>query len=276
MAIFFRGNTLLKNSEFVSSEMLPENQDKALYEVLRVIDHVPVFWREHFERLIQTAEIADVSLKLDQFQFSSSLKKLIKKIGYKTGNIRVLITGEQEKGQSYFYFVPHGYPSVDDYSHGVKLGLLKAERIQPQAKVIQQELRKKANQLILNKEFHEVLLMNNQEQITEGSRSNVFFVKGSTFITPPANQVLKGITRTKVIECIRQMDYDVVEDVIAINELKKFDSIFITGTSPKVLPVSQVDNLLFNTSNQHVNKLMIQFDEMIQTEIEENRSLFCS
>lgn len=37
--------------------------------------------------------------------------------------------------------------------------------------------------------------MDHDNFITEGSKSNVFFIKNNVIYTPPENMVLKGITR---------------------------------------------------------------------------------
>ncbi len=274
MANFFRGNVLLKNSGFVDSNLLPARQNQALYEVIRIIDDVPFFWRAHFNRLQNSAKLAGVVLQLSEKQFIFNLKKLITHCKHGVGNIRVLIVLNEKEQDSYFYFVPHSYPSENDYKYGVELGLLHAERIQPQAKIIQEKLRTKANQLILEEGFHEVLLVNQDDLITEGSRSNIFFVKENVFITPPAAQVLKGVTRTGVIQCLQKLNYKIEEREVAVKDLTSFDSAFLTGTSPKVLPVSQVENIQFNVNNDLVRRLMLELDEMINVNIEQNRQLF--
>ena len=89
MTNFFHVNRLLRNNEFVNPISLPENQDEALYEILRVIDRVPVFWKEHFERLVYSAELAGISLSMDKKQFSIRLKKLIRKVGFKLENMKI-------------------------------------------------------------------------------------------------------------------------------------------------------------------------------------------
>ena len=276
MTNFFHVNRLLRNNEFVNPISLPENQDEALYEILRVIDRVPVFWKEHFERLVHSAELAGISLSMDKEQFSIRLKKLIRKVGFKLGNIKILVVREQDKEQFYFYFITHNYPTRTDYKSGVKLGLFKAERLQPQAKVIQQELRAQVDQMILEGKLYEVLLVNRHGNITEGSRSNVFFIRGETFKTPPAKQVLRGITRAKVIECIRQLNFELEEETISQKDLKTFDAAFLTGTSPKVLPISEINDIHFRQVAPAVKKIMNSYNEMIRKEVAENRNFFCS
>ena len=276
MANLFRGSVLLKNNQFVDPVFLPKYQDKAIYEVLRIIDGVPVFWREHYLRLKNSAKLAHVSIDLQEEEFAFRLRNIIQKSKYDIGNIRLLFVVENDRIISYFYFVPHKYPEFSEYQNGVDVGILHAERISPQVKVVQKQLRDRALQMKNEKGFYEILLVNKYGQLTEGSQSNVFFVKGNEFFTAEAGQVLKGITRKKVMERITSMDCNINETHVSIDELSEFDSIFLTGTSPKVLPVAKVEHMRFETSNPFVLELMKSYDQLLLEEINNNKSFFSS
>ena len=101
--------------------------------------------------------------------------------------------------------------------------------------------------------------------ITEGSRSNVFFVNGNKFYTAPASKVLVGVTRTKVIECIDELDFTVIEEAVLASQTGMFDAVFLTGTSPKVLPVNSIDSIHFEVKNIFVEQLMAKYNSMIDT-----------
>ena len=58
-------------------------------------------------------------------------------------------------------------------------------------------IRERPVRLISDNKLYEVLLVDRNGRITEGSRSNVFFVKGNKFYTGPSAMVLVGITRKK-------------------------------------------------------------------------------
>jgi branched-chain amino acid aminotransferase len=146
--------------------------------------------------------------------------------------------------------------------------LLIAERENPNAKVIQNSVREKANQLILKHKLYEVLLVNGNGLILEGSRSNVFFVKDEVFYTAPASQILVGITRQKILECLNILDFPIIEEAINASEIDQFDAVFLTGTSPKVLPVRSIGNLIYNTKLPQVTKLIAQYNLLIDLYIQ--------
>ena len=149
------------------------------------------------------------------------------------------------------------------YVDGAKCGILRAERENPNAKVFQTSVRQKANKLISENDFYEVLLVDSLGRITEGSRSNVFFVKENQIITPLGNAVLLGITRQKTIQLAQSLGIDFLEKEVFFNELSTFDALFVTGTSPKILPVRQVGETLFNPQNKILQTLMNGYNTLI-------------
>jgi branched-chain amino acid aminotransferase len=51
--------------------------------------------------------------------------------------------------------------------------------------------------------------------------------------------------------------------VINFSDLVDFDAAFITGTSPKILPIRQIDEFIFNPDNKIVRQMMESYDELI-------------
>ena len=145
------------------------------------------------------------------------------------------------------------------------MSVLYAERDNPLAKYGNLNVRQKADEIIKLKNVYEVVLINSNNIITEGSRSNIFFLKKKhgLLFTPHDNLVLNGVTRKKIFELAINSGIDIFESEFTINELEKFDSLFLTGTSPKVLPVSSVDNIKFDTGSYVLRFLQKEYDNLI-------------
>ncbi len=188
------------------------------------------------------------------------------------GNIKFAYTVKDEIPAYFYGFIPHSYPSFEDFLKGVKTDLFWAERESPNAKIIQQNIREKANQMIKEKELYEVLLVNSDGLITEGSRSNVFFVKGNRFYTAPVYQVLVGVTRQKVLECLSELAFPIIEEAVFSLEISAYDAVFLTGTSPNVLPVNCIGTSTFQTNNFFVEKLMAKYNLMVETYIRSQKT----
>ncbi len=109
----------------------------------------------------------------------------------------------------------------------------------------------------------EVLLVDRGGRITEGSRSNVFFVKNDRLFTPKGGDVLSGITRRKIISLAQEMNIELVEADIFLSEISGFQALFLSGTSPKILPVSQLAEMNFNPRNALLRLLQEKYDALI-------------
>lgn len=258
MALLPQHKFFIFNGEVRPAEVfIPSENEGGVYEVLRVTDNIPLFLEDHLERFYLSAQLAGKTIPFQNSEIELFLHKLIKKNGVSEGNILISC-----KTNLKAFFIPHSYPTPEMYRDGVICGILNAERENPNAKVFQTTVRQQANQMLEEKGYYEVMLVDHLGRITEGSRSNVFFVQQNSLVTPPANQVLLGITRQKTVQLAREMMIPVEEKEVAVNELHQFEAAFITGTSPKILPIRQIDGNTFNPENTILRQLMDCFDEM--------------
>ena len=97
--------------------------------------------------------------------------------------------------------------------------------------------------------------MNENNLITEGSRSNIFFLKGETLTTAPDNLILNGITRKHILEICVENKIRVEFACVKADEIKEYDAVFMTGTSPMVLAFYCIDNYFFNVNISLVERL---------------------
>ena len=83
--------------------------------------------------------------------------------------------------------------------------------------------------------------------ITEGTHSNVCFVKEGKVVTPPlSNLILPGVTRRTVLQLCNELGIEVEEREIPVSELNSFDEAFMLATTSGVLPVVEIDRVAVN------------------------------
>ncbi len=162
------------------------------------------------------------------------------------------------------YFIPHAYPSPRHYRKGVRTITLAEDRPQPEIKNWRPGFRQRIKNLKALRDVYEVILINENGFVTEGSQSNVFMVRGGTLVTAPSHEVLPGITRKYVLEICRGQGIPVEERLFNLEEMAGADAVFLTGTSPKVLPVSGIDHLRFSPGNSLVRTIAAHYDELIE------------
>ena len=242
----------------------------SVYEVMRIRSGEPVFLEEHYERLLKSLG----SIGLTASFTCEELAKMIKdaegsesnaSLGDHNLRVEVDITGH-----SAIYMVPAHYPNDKQYKEGVTVGLLRGERRNPNIKMLDHELRDAADRAIRENAFYEVLLVDRNGRVTEGSRSNVFFIRGNRLITPPSDQVLLGVTRGKILEIARDIGAEIIEEAPDKNSLGDYDAAFISGTSPGVLPVSLIrtgpgsgaSDVVYDAGNDLLRKIKSIYDTL--------------
>lgn len=254
--------------------VLKDNSDSIqLYEVIRVIEGIPIFLEDHLDRLYQSARLTGMNHLPDAVSLAAMIKNFITTQKKATGNIKLsfsfndLSTAPKDE----LTFIPHSYPSQEEYSNGVKVGLLYADRPIPNAKIQNTAIRERANQAISVNEVFEVLLIDSEGNITEGSRSNVFFIKNGTLFSSPGDKILRGITWIKVLQICSSAGVQVIESAIPANKIDQYEAAFLTGTSPKLLPISSIDQLAYNTDHPLLTSLQEMYNQLIEDYLRERR-----
>lgn len=286
-------NVFIINGKIFDSSIIELDESKmshAVYEVIRIIDGIPLFLEDHIERLHNSMENAGFDDNQISFFKTNTLSKYINDLKQRYGtdnfNVKLAVLKQQQacglvvncgilpkysEGDNDFklfwllYVSKSYYPSEKEVEEGLPVTLIEVERQNPNSKVLKLDYKALISEALSRTGAFEALLVNKEGYITEGSRSNVFFVKGSKVFTAPGDMVLKGITRKYVLEACKSIGIDVVETAVRAEDVLSFDGIFISGTSVKVQPVSEIDGKKINSwSTKVVRSIKEQFDNIIQ------------
>ena len=246
-------------------------KDRVVYEVIRIIDGVPLFMEDHYLRMKNSLSMLGMELKTHQKDMSSQVRKVASLNNQRNCNVKITIFEEDGRQNCLMYVSKSYYPVKEEIEKGVKVALMHWERNNPNAKVVNNAYKEKARQTIEENNVFEVLLVSGQSKITEGSRSNVFFVRGNRVFTAPDEYVLKGVTRKYIIDACRKSGFEVIETLISVDSLNEIEGLFISGTSIKVLPVSDVDGKTFASSTHPtITAIRDQYDCIVKDYIRRN------
>lgn len=234
----------------------------SVYEVIRVMDGVPLFLEEHYKRLISSAASIGKEVIFSIEKLREYIKSLCNATDVKNNNVKLVINDfkNNPQGNFYLFFLKSPYPTEEMYENGVKTGLYNAVRENPNAKIINQSLRDSVNEYLERNFLYEALLVNEKDEITEGSRSNIFFIKSNEVYTSPAEGVLLGVTRQRIIRLCIENSIKVHEEVIPSSSINEFHAAFISGTSPKVLPIASIGDIKLSCSNGCLRKIIGLYD----------------
>ena len=247
------------------SDFIPDMSADIYYEVVRLMDGKFLFLQDHLERLEQSLSGSGLEYPGTEL-IQDNLRLLQKNNSFNVGNIRICLQKAQGSGINLLcYFIPYFYPEICMYKSGVQVVTYPHVRPNPGVKKWDDAFRISVNEYIRDHGVYEAILQNNQQQITEGSRSNIFFLDhNNQLITAPEEYVLPGITRKYVLRICTEKGIEVLERPIHLHELKAMTACFISGTSPKILPVWMLDGFQFNADHPVLHLLMERFELLVK------------
>lgn len=90
--------------------------------------------------------------------------------------------------------------------------------------------------------WDEPIFLNFKGELTEGSCTNLFFVKNQQLYTPTVNcGLLPGTVRRYLVE-----QYPVAETVIRLEDVDSYDEIFLTNALMGIMPVRQFESRTYS------------------------------
>ncbi len=242
---------------------------RAAYEVIRIINGVPLFFEDHYDRLTGTFNAVGRQLSISFSQLGDLIRMLLEKNESRDCNVKVSIFYELD--QQLIYISKSYYPTQEVADAGVNTGLLQIERENPNAKIINKSYKEAVARKIAEGGFFEVLLADSKGRLTEGSKSNLFLIKDGRVLTAPGKYVLRGITRKYVFEACQNAGFEVVEQFVAADEIGQTEGAFLSGTSIKVLPIKIVERLELNSSaNPVIAAIRREYDTILEKYIDEH------
>ncbi len=257
-----------KNKLYYNGKILDADTEvrafQTVYEVIRIKNGRPVFFHEHLERLRQSWYLSD-RLKHrvypDATHIAGIVEEIIKINGIKNQNVRI----DLDINDLIVRPMPSYYPVDHCYAAGVDTVSMKYLRPTPNAKISNSLLYERANELMRIENVFEILLVNDENQILEGSRSNVFFVKDNDVFTTPTENVLSGVTRNAALKIFESMPNVVVHyDAVSLDDVYMYDCCFLTGTSIDLLPVRRIDSqILDSANNMHYMQALRLYRQLI-------------
>ncbi len=275
---FLLNDKLLETGEF-DQEII--NHGTTIYELLKIRECTPLFLEKYLRRIHSSLNIIGRSDWISDAQIVEKMRLVIQKNCVRhEDHLKILISFDNDlfsppRDLITMFFTTVPIPRQEQYRQGVRTVSLNATRYLPNAKIYQPRLRQVTEEMIDTQNIYEVILLNESNYITEGSRSNIFFIdRGKNLITPSLEDVLPGITRRNVIEIAHNKGINFIEKKVHYDELSHFEAAFLTGTSRKILPIQSIDNHVFNPQNILLTDLMLWYEQMLDGYVRMHKNKF--
>lgn len=248
-------------------EIFDDLVGKGVYEVIKVQKNVPMFLEDHLERFFKSIDALGYKCDLTLENIKNRVDFLIDKNPKGDRNLK-LIFSETKDGtfKLLIFFIDTVFPDEKLYKEGIKTVTIKLQREDPNIKIQRNWYKEKVGNFLKEKEAYEALLVDDDGFITEGSRSNIFYVIGDEIITTQGDKVLLGITREYVLKVIEKLGYKLVNKTLNMRDLKDIDGAIMTGTGVGVIPISTIDSYNINSTNNKIINLILENYNKIEDE----------
>jgi branched-subunit amino acid aminotransferase/4-amino-4-deoxychorismate lyase len=197
----------------------------------KVLKHLPVLHEEAFKKIDCLSCAACCKNYSPRFK-TPDIKRISKHLKMRESDFIDMFITQQ----------PLELPSEEKFHTGLKMITYQHQRQLPYIKTIDYLMAIWLQPLLKQKKVDDVLYHQNSI-ITECPRSNFFLINYDNSILTPADDILPGITRKNLLKLSNE--FNIKEKKITIAEIKKAKSAFISSTSKIVLPVHQVDEVIF-------------------------------
>lgn len=211
--------------------------------------------REHFERLLYSAEKTHLQLNYSVQELTELTYRLLRKNKLTNAYIRPLVFAGVDMS-----LVPSGETNLllsawswDRYlgNQPLDICLSPFQRPNPESCFVDAKVSGHyINSMLATQEakkrgFHEALLLDSKGYVAEGPGANIFMEKDGRLYTPPKGNILPGITRQTLIELAQAKGIPMKEHFFTPQELQEADGAFFCGTAVEVAGIGSLEGVPF-------------------------------
>jgi branched-chain amino acid aminotransferase len=281
---------------YLNSDLIPRSQAKlspfnhgflygyGAFETMRSYSGSIFRLDRHLARLHETAKSLRIADKLSAFDLAKACYDLIEANNLSNARIRLTVTaGDGDmvpnpdtcQGITVFIaaqkLVP---PTAESYQRGYS-AILSSYRRNSQSPLSRLKSTSYLENFLARREaraagVNEVVLLNENSFVAEGSSTNIFLVSQEMLITPSVESgVLPGITREVVLELAQTMKIITLMRQVELDELLKADEVFLTSSTIEIMPLTQLDNKPIGSGKPGpiTQQLMSSYKELVAKEL---------
>jgi branched-subunit amino acid aminotransferase/4-amino-4-deoxychorismate lyase len=227
-----------------------------LFETIKVVGQLPVFFDDHFARLDRSASALGLTLESGRDQLRARCGQVIAANALEAGNLKVILFQDEHSAGEIVLARSGLYPK-ETYDRGFNLktepagarGALAAYKTLNYFENIA------AKRRAVMAGCDEPVFVDAAGLLLEGATTNIFAVVGGRVLTPPADgRILPGVVRGQVL---RTLGDRAEEKLISLDQLCGADEVFVTNALLGVMPVSRVDEQAYDVGKNPITRELI-------------------
>lgn len=239
----------IDGKEFTDKDLLrPLLYGEGVFETFRYNGSLPKYIDYHYERLINGAKVLSIP-KISKEDYLYNINQAVKNSESKDMYVKTVLIS---KGNIYYPLFPNGkslivitkpYKPIEEEVR-LMISPYKVHSLDPLLKI------KSTNYLrnILikryakEKGFFDCIILNENDNITETSSANIFWIKGKYLYTPSlACGILDGVSRKVILEEAKKQGFIVVEGRFFLEDLKNANLVFLSNALHGIIRVKEIN-----------------------------------
>lgn len=232
-----------------------------VFEGLRFYQRKTFMLEAHLRRLQCSADAIGLRLPLGLEQVGAAIAELVDAYAYDSGYLRLVVTrGEGNLGidprkcahpRLFIIADELAVMDISDPAQGVRVHVAQTRRTPAQCLDPGIKSLNYLNNILARIEASragcdEALMLNLEGYVCEGSVDNVFIVVDGVLKTPPLGDgLLEGVTRAVIIDVASAAGIPCEQVSLRVDDLKRADECFLTGTGAELIPVREMDGRVF-------------------------------
>jgi branched-subunit amino acid aminotransferase/4-amino-4-deoxychorismate lyase len=240
-----------------------------LFETMRTWQGIPALLPRHRERMLRSAEALGLPLDPGAFPDAEAVGRLIEANGQE-GDVVVRITlsgGRSESGHTTLWMRQAPLPPPPRATGAVLAPAgWTLSRDDPLArhKTLNYWGRRLAYEKGRLEGADEVLFATVDGRIWEGTRTNLFLVRGLRLITPDlSGPVLPGVMRGLVLERAIEIGLEVREQDVRGEDLVEADEVFLTNAVRGIIPVGRIPDRSYPAHGPCTSRLNTEIERWL-------------
>jgi branched-subunit amino acid aminotransferase/4-amino-4-deoxychorismate lyase len=218
---------------------------RGVFETILVRGKKPLFWKEHVRRLRQGLKCLGLKAIANR-SFTHELSAILHQNHLTNARVRLVVWKQKKRMHVGWVAEPLEGRSRKKINQGFRAAVAKERKNQTNAshiKSIDYRRLRDAYEKAHTKGFDEVIFLNQDKQLVEGSRANIFFVKNRCLYTPALScGCLGGIIRQQIIRIARQRKIPLRVGHFSLEQLLASDEAFLTNSIIEIVPLMRVNH----------------------------------
>jgi branched-chain amino acid aminotransferase len=255
----------------------------SVFEGIRVYNGKPFKLKEHLERLHHSAKCLGFEVPFSIEQLCQATIKQIDLNNIKNGYVRPVAWRGTETmliggGSKIANVAIAAWSTFEDKrkdlrTNGTRMCISKWRKPNPDASPYSSKAASIYTLCTIAKNdattqgFDDAIMLDSEDNVTEGTTSNIFFIKDEKLFTPIPDRFLNGITRQTVIKLANDLGYEVSEIKISLDSIKNYDSAFLTGTAIEIMQIKEIDKKEFTINHPVYKRLCDEFTNLVMSSI---------